>query len=90
MDLAMVLLFGVGYASIIFEEYLAFNKIGVSLLMAVSLWTIKALEYDFLPDISVACQIFDSVFQHCASNFLLKRSSFVQNEMCMAQCPSSF
>ncbi|GMH12147.1 hypothetical protein Nepgr_013988 [Nepenthes gracilis] len=37
-DLAMALLFGIGYAGIIFEESLAFNKSGVGLLMAVSLW----------------------------------------------------
>ncbi|KAK1358923.1 CitMHS domain-containing protein [Heracleum sosnowskyi] len=38
----MVVLFGVGYAGIIFEEYLALNKSGVSLLMAASLWTIRS------------------------------------------------
>ncbi|GFP84608.1 na(+)/h(+) antiporter nhad [Phtheirospermum japonicum] len=37
-DLAMALLFGIGYAGIIFEESLAFNKSGVGLLMAVALW----------------------------------------------------
>lgn len=41
-DLAMVLLFGLGYAGIIFEESLAFNKSGVGLLMAVSLWVIRS------------------------------------------------
>ncbi|KAI8554553.1 hypothetical protein RHMOL_Rhmol05G0107600 [Rhododendron molle] len=34
-DVAMALLFGIGYAGIICEEYLAFNKSGVGLLMAV-------------------------------------------------------
>ncbi|PNX61729.1 hypothetical protein L195_g060806, partial [Trifolium pratense] len=33
-DLAMALLFVIGYAGIIFEESLAFNKSGVGLLMA--------------------------------------------------------
>ncbi|XP_028781145.1 sodium/proton antiporter 2 [Neltuma alba] len=42
-DLAMVLLFGLGYAGIIFEESLAFNKTGVGLLMAVSLWVIRSI-----------------------------------------------
>ncbi|KAG6406608.1 hypothetical protein SASPL_134214 [Salvia splendens] len=42
-DLAMVLLFGIGYAGIIFEESLAFNKSGVGLLMAVSLWVVRSI-----------------------------------------------
>ncbi|KAK9286386.1 hypothetical protein L1049_014781 [Liquidambar formosana] len=42
-DVAMALLFGVGYAGIIFEESLAFNKSGVGLLMAVSLWVIRGI-----------------------------------------------
>ncbi|CAI9264956.1 unnamed protein product [Lactuca saligna] len=42
-DLAMALLFGLGYAGIIFEESLAFNKSGVGLLMAVSLWVIRSI-----------------------------------------------
>ncbi|KAB5520732.1 hypothetical protein DKX38_025051 [Salix brachista] len=42
-DLAMELLFGIGYAGIIFEESLAFNKSGVELLMAVSLWVIRSI-----------------------------------------------
>ncbi|GER36938.1 sodium:hydrogen antiporter 1 [Striga asiatica] len=42
-DLAMALLFGIGYAGIIFEESLAFNKSGVGLLMAVSLWVIRTI-----------------------------------------------
>ncbi|CAN1276695.1 Sodium/proton antiporter 1 [Linum perenne] len=42
-DLAMALLFGLGYAGIIFEESLAFNKSGVGLLMAVSLWTVRSI-----------------------------------------------
>jgi len=42
-DLAMALLFVLGYAGIIFEESLAFNKSGVGLLMAVSLWVIRSL-----------------------------------------------
>uniref|UniRef100_A0A7N0UDQ7 Citrate transporter-like domain-containing protein n=1 Tax=Kalanchoe fedtschenkoi TaxID=63787 RepID=A0A7N0UDQ7_KALFE len=42
-DLAMALLFGIGYAGIIFEESLAFNKSGVGLLMAVSLWVVRSI-----------------------------------------------
>ncbi|XP_058215663.1 sodium/proton antiporter 1-like isoform X2 [Rhododendron vialii] len=42
-DVAMALLFGIGYACIIFEEYLAFNKSGVGLLMAVSLWVVRSI-----------------------------------------------
>ncbi|OMO63285.1 hypothetical protein COLO4_32603 [Corchorus olitorius] len=41
-DVAMVLLFALGYAGIIFEESLAFNKSGVGLLMAVSLWVVRS------------------------------------------------
>ncbi|KAF2294636.1 hypothetical protein GH714_014013 [Hevea brasiliensis] len=39
----MALLFGIGYAGIIFEESLAFNKSGVGLLMAVSLWIVRSI-----------------------------------------------
>jgi len=42
-DLAMVLVFALGYAGIIFKESLAFNKSGVGLLMAVSLWVIRSI-----------------------------------------------
>ncbi|XP_057965578.1 sodium/proton antiporter 1 isoform X2 [Malania oleifera] len=42
-DAAMALLFGIGYAGIIFEESLAFNKSGVGLLMAVSLWVVRRI-----------------------------------------------
>ncbi|KAI8554552.1 hypothetical protein RHMOL_Rhmol05G0107600 [Rhododendron molle] len=42
-DVAMALLFGIGYAGIICEEYLAFNKSGVGLLMAVSLWVVRSI-----------------------------------------------
>lgn len=42
-DLAMVLVFALGYAGIIFEEFLGFNKSGVGLLMAVSLWVIRSI-----------------------------------------------
>jgi hypothetical protein len=47
-DLAMALLFGIGYAGIIFEEFLAFNKSGVGLLMAVSLWVIRSIGVRFI------------------------------------------
>lgn len=42
-DIAMALVFSIGYAGIIFEESLAFNKSGVALLMAVSLWAIRSI-----------------------------------------------
>ncbi|KAK8562888.1 hypothetical protein V6N13_018560 [Hibiscus sabdariffa] len=42
-EIAMALLFGIGYAGIIFEESLAFNKSGVGLLMAVSLWVVRSI-----------------------------------------------
>ncbi|KAI3431118.1 rRNA adenine N(6)-methyltransferase [Psidium guajava] len=42
-DLAMAILFVLGYAGIIFEESLAFNKSGVGLLMAVSLWVVRSI-----------------------------------------------
>ncbi|XP_022745769.1 sodium/proton antiporter 1-like isoform X2 [Durio zibethinus] len=42
-DIAMALLFAIGYAGIIFEESLAFNKSGVGLLMAVSLWVVRSI-----------------------------------------------
>ncbi|CAK9136460.1 unnamed protein product [Ilex paraguariensis] len=56
-DIAMALLFGIGYAGIIFEESLAFNKSGVGLLMAVSLWVIRSIgsvDCEFLMDGSSA------------------------------------
>lgn len=42
-NLAMSVVFGLGYMGIIFEEFLAFNKSGVGLLMAVTLWTIRSI-----------------------------------------------
>ncbi|XP_041013824.1 sodium/proton antiporter 1-like isoform X1 [Juglans microcarpa x Juglans regia] len=42
-DVAMALLFGIGYAGIIFEHSLAFNKSGIGLLMAVSLWVVRSI-----------------------------------------------
>ncbi|TKY50981.1 Triacylglycerol lipase 1 [Spatholobus suberectus] len=39
----MALVFVIGYAGIIFEQYLPFNKSGVGLLMAVSLWVIRSI-----------------------------------------------
>lgn len=47
-DVAMALLFGIGYAGIIFEESLAFNKSGVGLLMAVSLWVVRSIGVRFI------------------------------------------
>ncbi|WZN59254.1 solute carrier protein [Chloropicon roscoffensis] len=42
-ELALSAVFVIGYAGIILEESLAFNKSGVGLIMAVSLWTIRML-----------------------------------------------
>lgn len=42
-DLAMSVVFGLGYLGIIFEEFLAFNKSGVGLLMAGTLWVIRSI-----------------------------------------------
>ncbi|KAL2610553.1 hypothetical protein R1flu_029126 [Riccia fluitans] len=42
-NLAMAAVFVLGYAGIIFEESLVFNKSGVGLLMAVTLWTIRSI-----------------------------------------------
>ncbi|EOA37693.1 hypothetical protein CARUB_v10012372mg [Capsella rubella] len=39
----MGLLFGIGYVLIIFEESLSFNKSGIALLMAVSLWVVRSI-----------------------------------------------
>jgi hypothetical protein len=44
----MALLFGIGYAGIIFEEFLAFNKSGVGLLTAVSLWVVRSIGVSFI------------------------------------------
>lgn len=44
----MALLFGIGYVGIIFEESLAFNKSGVGLLMAVSLWVVRSIGVRFI------------------------------------------
>lgn len=42
-DVAMALLFVIGYTGIIFEESFAFNKSGVGLCMAVSLWVVRSI-----------------------------------------------
>ncbi|XP_047328437.1 sodium/proton antiporter 2-like [Impatiens glandulifera] len=42
-NVAMALLFAIGYTGIIFEESLSFNKSGVGLLMAVSLWFVRSI-----------------------------------------------
>lgn len=47
-DIAMAILFAVGYVGIIFEESLAFNKSGIGLLMAVSLWLIRSIGVSLL------------------------------------------
>ena len=39
----MSVVFGLGYLGIIFEEFLAFNKSGVGLLMAGTLWVIRSI-----------------------------------------------
>ncbi|KAG7649098.1 Citrate transporter-like domain [Arabidopsis thaliana x Arabidopsis arenosa] len=43
-NIVMALLFGIGYVLIIFEESLSFNKSGIALLMAVSLWVVRSIE----------------------------------------------
>jgi Citrate transporter len=43
---ALIAVFLLGYAGIIIEEELAFNKAGVALVMAVSLWTVRSLAGD--------------------------------------------
>ena len=45
-QIALVGIFLLGYAGIIVEEELAFNKAGVALVMAVSLWTVRSLAGD--------------------------------------------
>jgi len=42
-NVAMSIVFALGYMGIVFEEFLAFNKSGVALLMAVTLWTIRSI-----------------------------------------------
>ncbi|KAL8465007.1 hypothetical protein ACS0TY_034476 [Phlomoides rotata] len=61
-DLAMVLVFGIGYAGIIFEESLSFNKSGVGLLMVVSLWVIRSIGIMYNGD-SVKTGISDLFFE---------------------------
>lgn len=43
---SLIAVFILGYAGIIVEEELAFNKAGVALVMAVSLWTVRSLAGD--------------------------------------------
>eukprot|EP00249_Psilotum_nudum_P017105 c26164_g1_i1 orf=535-2295(-) len=52
-DLAMIMVFALGYAGVIFEESLAFNKSGVVLLMAVALWVIRSAGISS-PDLAVS------------------------------------
>ncbi|KAK8964834.1 hypothetical protein KSP40_PGU006661 [Platanthera guangdongensis] len=47
-DASMALFFVLGYAGIIFEESLAFNKSGVAILMAVCLWVIRSIGVGFV------------------------------------------
>ncbi|GBG79416.1 hypothetical protein CBR_g29563 [Chara braunii] len=42
-DLAMAVVFALGYAGIVFEESLSLNKSAVALVMAVTLWTIRSI-----------------------------------------------
>ncbi|KAF8657124.1 hypothetical protein HU200_060307 [Digitaria exilis] len=51
-DIAMVLVFALGYVGIVFEESLAFNKSGVGLLMAVCLWVVRSIGAP-TPDVAV-------------------------------------
>ncbi|XP_010500531.1 PREDICTED: uncharacterized protein LOC104777902 [Camelina sativa] len=55
----MVLLFGIGYVLIIFEKSLTFNKSGIALLMAVSLWVVQS--------IGASLEIVVLEFQHATS-----------------------
>ena len=48
----MALLFGVGYARIVIEESLAFNKSRVGLLMTISLWEIETLGHLAFAEVS--------------------------------------
>ena len=45
-QMALIAIFVLGYAGIIVEEELAFNKAGVALVMAVALWTVRSLSGD--------------------------------------------
>lgn len=45
-SLALITVFILGYAGIIVEEELAFNKAGVALVMAVSLWVVRSFSGD--------------------------------------------
>lgn len=45
-SMALIAVFVLGYAGIIVEEELAFNKAGVALVMAVSLWVVRSLAGD--------------------------------------------
>ena len=45
-QIALTAVFVLGYAGIIVEEELAFNKAGVALVMAVSLWVVRSLAGD--------------------------------------------
>lgn len=45
-QVALTAVFVLGYAGIIVEEELAFNKAGVALVMAVSLWVVRSLAGD--------------------------------------------
>lgn len=64
----MALLFGIGYAGIIFEESLAFNKSGVGLLMAVSLWVIRS--------IGVSFRFYSALLISCCTNFIANPETF--------------
>lgn len=47
-QIALTAVFVLGYAGIIVEEELAFNKAGVALVMAVSLWVVRSLAGDMI------------------------------------------
>lgn len=68
----MALVFVIGYAGIIFEESLAFNKSGVGLLMAVSLWVIRSIGVRFVTHtdylrLSIACWSYFKLIRHILS-----------------------
>lgn len=67
----MALLFVIGYAGIIFEESLAFNKSGVALLMAVSLWVVRSIGVRMILRCLILCVSLLSLFLYSLHQELL-------------------
>ncbi|KAL1219049.1 Sodium/proton antiporter 2 [Cardamine amara subsp. amara] len=55
-NIVMALLFGIGYVVIILEESLPFNKSGMALLMAVSLWVVRSIGAPSLENVVLELQ----------------------------------